>query len=118
MGASPLVTQRDFIVKQTNERYSIGAVRRPTNRGNILQQHFTVGYLDEGDIRYKVPVDAAGMPWPETRDTRSSSPIAGTTYAPSELGADQATPMSTEKDTMPDEREQRGRTRVWENLNN
>ena len=118
MGASPLVTQRDFIVKQTNERYSIGAVRRPTNRGNILQQHFTVGYLDEGDIRYKVPVDAAGMPWPETRDTRSASPIAGTTYAPSELGADQATPMSTEKDTMPDEREQRGRTRVWENLNN
>ena len=80
-GPSPLVTQRDFIVKQTNERYSIGAVRRPTNRGNVLQQHFMVGYLDEGDIRYKVPVDAAGMPWPQTRDTRSS-PIAGTTYAP------------------------------------
>jgi hypothetical protein len=116
-GPSPLVTQRDFIVKQTNERYSIGAVRRPTNRGNVLQQHFMVGYLDEGDIRYKVPVDAAGMPWPQTRDTRSS-PIAGTTYAPSEIGNDQATPMATEKDTMPDEREQRGRTRVWENLNN
>ncbi|MHC4780418.1 MAG: hypothetical protein ACYTFG_17750, partial [Planctomycetota bacterium] len=48
MGPSPVVTQRDFVVKQTNERYTIGAVRRPTNRGNLLQQHFSISSLDTG----------------------------------------------------------------------
>ena len=56
-GPSPLLTQRDFLVKQTNERYSIGAVRRPSNRGNVMQQHFNLGYLDEGDIRYRMPIE-------------------------------------------------------------
>ncbi|MEL7339736.1 MAG: Hint domain-containing protein, partial [Bacteroidota bacterium] len=67
-GASPLLTQRDFIVKQTNERYSVGGVRRPSARGNVMQQHFTIAYLDEQDIRYQVCVnDPAALPWPETR---------------------------------------------------
>lgn len=120
---SPLLTQRDFIVKQTNERYSIGAVRRPSHRGNLLQQHFTIGYLDEGDIRYRVPVDGTTeLAWPETRGQQAPRPFSprpvdqameGT--APWPVGADAIHPTLTEKDNIPDPRERRGRTRVWEN---
>ena len=119
MGASPVVTQRDFIVKQTNERYSIGAVRRPTNRGNLLQQHFQIGYLDEGDIKYKVPITGTSeMDWPETRDIKEKGVPLGTTYAPSEEGTDpMAIPQATDKANIADGREKRGRTRVWENQN-
>jgi len=120
-GPSPLVTQRDFLVKQTNERYSIGPVRRPTNRGNVLQQHFNIAYLDEGDIRYKVPITGtASLPWPQTRQERDTTvlfPVIGTTYEPRQIGSPIATPEGTDKPGYPDEREQRGRTPTFENQN-
>ena len=56
MGPSPVVTQRDFIWKQTGERFSIDPVRTVTARGAPLQQHFNIAYLDECDIRYKIGV--------------------------------------------------------------
>lgn len=131
MGPSPLLTQRDFVVKQTNERYSVGAVRRPTNRGNLLQQHFSVGYLDEQDIRYQVPIDGTdALVWPQTRygfrhvpalPVDGSLPDVGS-WCPPEVpyptGSTAQTPMATEKDNIPNEREQRGRSPVWENQNN
>jgi hypothetical protein len=130
MGPSPVVTQRDFVVKQTNERYSIGAVRRPSNRGNLLQQHFTIAYLDQGDVRYKVPIDGViDYTYPETRYAyvhAPSLPVDGsapntvhpwTGDPPFEQGPRNVTPMITEKDNTPDEKEQRGRTAVWENIN-
>lgn len=120
---SPLLTQRDFIVKQTNERYSIGAVRRPSHRGNLLQQHFNIAYLDEGDIRYRVPIDGTtDLAWPQTRGQqapRTFSPrpvdgaLEGTPQWPE--GSDNTHPMLTDKVTVPEELQQRGRTRVWEN---
>jgi len=119
-GPSPAVTQRDFIVKQTNERYSIGPVQRPSNRGVFLQQHFPIRYLDEGDVRYCVPIDGVStLPWPQTRlihDPDVLYPVLGTRYAPLEDGARAVMPMETEKATEPDETEQRGRTPVWENI--
>lgn len=119
MGPSPVVTQRDFIVKQTNERYSIGSVRRPTNRGNLLQQHFSIGFLDNGDVRYSVPINGTGeLDWPATREIRNLGPAVGTQYVPTAVGTDPvATPMGTEKENIDDGREVRGRTRVWENQN-
>jgi hypothetical protein len=70
-GPSPMVSQRDFIVKQNGERYSIGPVRRTQVRGVTLQQSFQIGYLPTGDIRYRVPMGALDrLPWPETRFTR------------------------------------------------
>lgn len=120
---SPLLTQRDFVVKQTNERYSIGAIRRPSHRGNLLQQHFSIGYLDEGDIRYRVPIDGTTeLAWPQTRGQqtpRTFSPrpvdeaLEGTAQWP--VGPDALNPSETEKVAIPDERERRGRSRVWEN---
>lgn len=126
MGPSPLVSQRDFVLRQTGERYSIGPVRRPSNRGNLLQQHFNIAYLDQGDIRYCVPVDGtADLVWPETRGQRCvptyapqpvDHPMAGP--APWPVGADPVShPMMTEKEEICDENEVRGRTKVWENIN-
>ena len=120
MGPSPMVTMRDFIVKQTNERYSIGAVRRPTNRGNVLQQHFTIGLLDEGDARYQVPIDGTSdLTYPETRFSHSAVAPAQGQHAhspPYPVGSNPTTPMVTEKGNFPDEKEKRGRTPVWDNI--
>lgn len=115
-GPSPMVSQRDFIVKQTGERYSIGPVRRPAVRGHILQQHFNIAYLDEKDIRYKVPVlGTTTLPWPETRYTRpEDAPCVEADPYPE--GYDyEAVAMGTEVAKIPDGRESRGRTPVWAN---
>lgn len=124
MGPSPLLTQRDFIVKQTNERYSVGAVRRPTNRGAILQQHFTIAYIDSADIRSKVPISVSDLTFPETRTGHHIGPAgnesswwasdgSGAQYP---VGPNSTSPMTTEKSNIPDERQKRGRTPAWENI--
>jgi hypothetical protein len=98
-GPSPLLSQRDFLVKINGERYSIGPVRMPTNRGMVLQQHFNIGHLDEGDIRFKVPMDhPRGL---------VLNPIIPPQNNP---------PGVTDKPGIPNERELRGRTVTWENI--
>jgi hypothetical protein len=102
-GPTPLLSQRDFILKINGDRYSIGPVRMPSNRGNLLQQHFSIGSFDDKDIRYKV---LAGDP----------IKYAATQFGPSgpelEAGRD-----ITDKPGIGDERELRGRTKAWENTN-
>ena len=100
-GPTPILSQRDFLVKLNGERYSIGAVRFPSNRGMVLQQHFNIGHLDEQDIRYRVPV---GDP--------IKYPAAQFAPAGPELEADTSI---TDKPNIPDERELRGRSKAWEN---
>lgn len=113
-GPRPMLSQRDFIVKQNGERYSIGPVTRTAARGTVLQQSFSIRYIDECDIKYKVPVTGP-LPWPETRLTRPEDGCADADPYP--VGFDyQATPMGTEAAKIPDGREQRGRTPVWQNL--
>jgi len=101
-GPSPVLSQRDFVVKINGERYSIGAVRMPTNRGMVLQQHFMIGHIDEQDIRYKVPIDNPFLLAPNR--VRLARPP---NYSPAGI---------TDKPAIPDEREQRGRTVTWENI--
>lgn len=116
IGPSPMTSQRDFIVKQNGERYSVGPVRRTQVRGLILQQAFNIGYLDTGDIRYKVPMnELERLPWPETRYSNpEDAPCKDSDPHP--VGYDyQASPMMSEAAKIPDEREQRGRTPVWQN---
>ncbi len=104
-GPTPLLSQRDFLVKQNGDRYSLGPVRMPSNRGNLLQQHFQIAHFDERDIRYDVPV---------TSPVRA---VAGrfVALAPLASGAEGA-PDVTDKPSIPAERQERGRTKVWENL--
>lgn len=100
-GPAPILAMRDFLVKVNGDRYSIGAVRFPSNRGMVLQQHFTIGHIDEKDIRYRVPV---------------GNPIkyVAVQFAPS--GPEQeAQAQVTDKPNIPEERQLRGRTKVWAN---
>jgi hypothetical protein len=132
---SPIVTQRDFVVKQNNDRYSIGPVRRPSNRGNVLQQHFSISSMDDADIRYQVPIDGTSdYVYPETRygapyrppmpqdgDLPLAPPFASgpnpvdPPYPAAE--PDTQLPMITQKDGWPDQKQPRGRTPVWDNQN-
>ena len=118
IGPSPMLSQRDFIVKQNGERYAVGAVRRTQVRGLILQQAFAIGYLDMGDIRYRVPMGALErLPWPETRYSNPEDSPCADPQDPYPVGYDyQATPMATEVPKIDDAREQRGRTPVWANI--
>lgn len=101
-GPAPLIAHRDFIVKINGERYSVGPVRMPTNRGMVLQQHFNIGHIDEKDVRYQVPMD---------------SPIkyAAVQFAPSGPEREAEAEVTAKKE-IPDEREYRGRTPAWENI--
>jgi hypothetical protein len=116
-GPRPLLSQRDFIVKQNGERYSIGPVRRTQARGVVLQQSFQIQFLDECDIRYKVPVlGLERLPWPETRFTNPEDATC-VESDPYPVGFDyQAQSMASEVGKVPDGREQRGRTPVWANI--
>jgi hypothetical protein len=121
-GPYPLVTQRDFIVRQTNERFSIGPVRRPSARGNYLQQHFQISYLDTPDIRYQVPITGTTeLAWPQIRYTDTlftgepGKNRHDPTVQPIPTGPSAVTPMETDAPQVPDNREIRGRTPVWKN---
>jgi hypothetical protein len=101
-GPSPMLSQRDFLVKINGDRYSVGPVRMPSNRGMVLQQHFNIGHLDEKDIRYLVPMDNS------RRDiVTETDAVIPPEHQPAEV---------TDKPNIPDERELRGRTATWENI--
>ena len=102
-GPTPILSQRDFVVKINGDRYSVGPVRMPSNRGMMLQQHFNLGHLDEKDIRYKVPVLD---PYSLSMGNRFRPPIPPLN-SPAQI---------TDKENIPDERELRGRSVTWENI--
>lgn len=101
-GPSPILSQRDFLVKINGDRYSIGPVRMPSNRGMVLQQHYTIGHIDEGDIRHQVPMDN-----PHGLVVNQLSPVIPPDPLPAAV---------TDKPNIPNEREIRGRTKAWENI--
>lgn len=117
IGPTPSLSQRDFIVKQNGERYSIGPVRRTQIRGVTLQQTFQIGYLGSNDIRYLVPMGALErLPWPQTRYTNPEDAPCETAD-PHPVGYDPSgSPMATEKAGIEDGREKRGRTPVYQNI--
>lgn len=101
-GPSPLLTQRDFFVKLNGDRYGIGPVRMPSNRGIQLQQFFVTSHLDTADIRYKVHViETETLIAPQTRYTIP--------------GKGSSTPMLTNREDVPAERQFRGNTVTFEN---
>lgn len=96
-GPAPLLSHRDFLVKINNDRYTVGPVRMPTNKGMLLQQHFTINRFDEQDIRGKVPMDGTAgqaLVAPVTPEVRNGP---------------------TSKPEIPDEKELKGRSDAWEN---
>lgn len=53
---SPIVSQRDLIVKMNGERFLVGPVAHVTCPGGILQQEFTIQRLDPSDPLYAFPL--------------------------------------------------------------
>lgn len=117
IGPSPVVNQRDFIVKQNNDRYSIGPVDIASNRGNVLHQTFSISYLDSGDIRYKVPITGVPVTWNESRYTYNPVRVthSARSDAPFPVTPDNAYPMGSGREDKPDQFEVKGRTGAWEN---
>lgn len=101
-GPVPILSQRDFLVKINGERYSIGPVRFPTNRGMVLQQHFSIGHIDEKDTRFKVPMDN-----PVKFPAVQFKPRGPENGGPSDV---------TDKPNIPEERQLRGRSLAWEDI--
>lgn len=101
-GPHPILSQRDFIVKINGDRYSIGGVRMPSNRGNVIQQHFSIGHIDEQDIRCRVPV---------------TNPVKFIATELKPTGPElEANDQITNNPNIPTEEQLRGRTPVWENI--
>jgi hypothetical protein len=99
-----LINTRDVIVRQNNERYIIGPVNPQGQRGAIYQQHFTMSYVDQGDIRYKIPITGGETQVPASYDQyRQSKPT-------------DASPVINDKPEIPKERIIRGRTVVFDNI--
>lgn len=124
-GPTPLLSQRDFLVKPNGERFSIGPVTPQGLRGNVLQQHFQIGYIDEGDIRYKVPIYGAALSIPAEFDQHRESPkiiLANTDVPVPAQAPSYASPIIPNKPEDPSRegtspgQQKRGRTPTFENI--
>jgi hypothetical protein len=103
-GPFPLLNERDVIVRQNNERYIVGPVNYQGSRGAIYQQHFTISYLDEGDIRYKIGITGGETQVPEAYNQyREPRPT-------------DASPVIPEKPEIPKDKIIKGRTVTFENI--
>tara|TARA_B100000745_G_scaffold300573_1_gene255439 strand:+ start:5925 stop:7148 length:1224 start_codon:yes stop_codon:yes gene_type:complete len=105
-GPTPMLSQRDFIVRQNNDRYTIGAVNTPSHRGNLLQQSFAIGYISERDIRYQVNANSISLDFPQTRVRDWNQPgTEGTQYPMvtdnSEIGTDKSQDGTQERGRTP-----------------
>jgi hypothetical protein len=104
MSDYPLINPRDFVVRQNNERYLIGPVNPQGQRGAIFQQHFSMSYIDTGDIRYQVPITGGETSVPASYDPyRQTAPT-------------NASPAINDKPEIPKERIIRGRTVTFEGI--
>jgi hypothetical protein len=110
-GPFPIINERDVIVRQSNERYLVGPVNYQGSKGAIYQQHFTISYVDEGDIRYKIGVPGGQTTVPESTDLyREESSTPG---QPLKTPASPVIPLKPE---IPRDKILLGRSVSWENI--
>jgi hypothetical protein len=102
--AFPPLKERDVIVRQSNERFVIGPVNYQGSRGATYQQHFTISYVDEGDIRYKIGITGGATSVPPSTDLYR------------EERKSDASPVINDKPEIPKDRIIRGRTVTFENI--
>jgi len=103
-GPYPLLTDRDFVVRQNNDRFSIAHINAQGSRGAIYQQHFELSQLDQQDIRYKVPIRGGEVIVPpDYNQYREPRPT-------------DASPVINDKPTKPEQYQYKGRTVTFENI--
>lgn len=103
-GPFPLLNERDVVVRQNNERYVVGPVNPQGSRGAIYQQHFTITYVDEKDIRYKIGITGGETQVPQSSDLYREDRLSD------------ASPVIPVKPTIAKERLIKGRTVTFENI--
>lgn len=103
-GPYPLLTDRDFVVRQNNDRFSIAHINAQGSRGAIYQQHFELSQLDQSDIRYQVPINGG----------QTSVPPAYNQYR--EPRPTDASPVINDKPERPEQYQYKGRTVTFENI--
>lgn len=99
----PLLNDRDFIVRQNNDRFTLAHINPQGSRGAIYQQHFMLSPLDHRDPRYLIPIGGGlNVPaaWNAFRQQRASD----------------ASPTIPNKPEIPDQYELQGRTVSFENI--
>jgi hypothetical protein len=104
-GPFPLLTDRDFIVRQNGDRFSVAKINPQGSRGAVYQQHFNMAYLTTTDIRYYVPITGGQSLPPQAWNAFR------TKAAPSE-----ASPTIPQKPTIPEQFLKKGRTVTFENI--
>jgi len=110
-GPFPIINERDVIVRQSNERYLVGPVNYQGSKGAIYQQHFTISYVDEGDIRYEIGVPGGQTTVPESTDLyREESSTPG---QPLKTPASPVIPLKPE---IPRDKIMLGKSVSWENI--
>ena len=103
-GPYPLLNDRDIVIRQNNNRFTIGHVNPQGSRGAIYQQHFMLAPLDHHDIRYQIPINGGALVIPESWNAyRESRPT-------------DASPTIPVKPEIPDQYEYTGRTVTFENI--
>ena len=124
-GPTPRLTERDILVKPNGERYVLGPVSPVVVRGVMIQQSFSVQYVEVDDIIYKVPLGGKVQhPVSKKQEDKlkvldtSANPdaipdpqIGKKAFRPSELS-----PYISDHCRKPPSLEQKGRTKTWENI--
>jgi len=114
-GPSPLMQQRDMIVRRNCDRCIIGPITPAEGPGGvILQQHFTLEYLDTTDIRYKFPMQPLPNQLQQPGIDKAGTKLAEI-HSPAEreeLVTDKGIDSGTGRKTIV-----RGRSIKFENLN-
>jgi hypothetical protein len=103
-GPYPLLTSRDFIVRQNNDRFSVDHINAQGSRGAIYQQHFELAQLPQHDVRYTVPITGGETSVPPSWNAyRGPRPT-------------DASPVINDKPGIPEQYQVKGRTPTFENI--
>ena len=73
-GPSPMLNERDIVVRTSGERFIVGAVTYIGSRGAVYQQEFPLQQLDASDFLYKFPIPGALYTPAQTWDSRADRP--------------------------------------------
>jgi hypothetical protein len=64
-GPYPLLNDRDFVVRNNNDRLYVSHVNAQGGRGAIFQQHFNLTHIDQTDPVYHMPITGGVLGTPE-----------------------------------------------------
>lgn len=122
---TPRLTERDIIIKPNGERYIVGPVTPVLHRGVILQQSFSIQYLEIDDIRYRVKLGGTKTR-PVALKNSDDQVIIETAADPNKIpraqtGKEQVreselAPYISNHCSKDDNNEEKGRTRTFENI--